>query len=88
MTGRIGEYHSGCSRYGMMRNSEPSDDWCRVESPIPTITNGIRALTTVARMPARRGNSSAGTGKNSKAKTVRYSMTHQPTSNSGDRGFQ
>ena len=36
-----GQYQSGCSRYGVIRNSDPSDDWCRVDSTIPAITRGI-----------------------------------------------
>src|SRR3989304_612647 len=38
--GRSGEYQSGCNLAGMMRKSEPKDDWCRVDSTTPRITSG------------------------------------------------
>ena len=40
----IGLYHSGCSRYGAMRNRDPSEDWWSEDSTIPMITSGIVAF--------------------------------------------
>ena len=39
--GSAGEYQNGCSLLGMIRYSDPSELWCRVESNMPnTIRTG------------------------------------------------
>ena len=39
-----GEYQSGCSLVGAIRNSAPSDDWCSVESITPNDGEADRDL--------------------------------------------
>jgi len=77
------EYHNPCSRSGVTRNSEPSDEWCRLDSEIPTTTTPkpIRCRILTARS-AR--NFSRNVGSISMAVTVKYSMTHQNTSNKNE----
>src|ERR1039457_957620 len=42
-TGSSGLYQNGCSLLGMMRYNVPSEDWCKVESSTPRITNTTRS---------------------------------------------
>src|SRR5271165_1725015 len=46
-TGSSGLHQNGCSLFGMIRYSVPSDDWCRVESSTPRITNTTMTLRTI-----------------------------------------
>ena len=45
-TGRNAEYHSGWSLLGVMRNREPRDDWCMVESTTPNTVSGMVMAST------------------------------------------
>ena len=73
-------YQRPWSLFGAMTKSVPSDDWCRVESRTPMMTSrGVSLrMTFSARFHRKRSKT---TGLNSRASTVRYSMTHQATSN-------
>ena len=77
------EYQSGCTRCGIIRKSAPSDDWCSVERHRPRIVRARVSRSAHSRIFRRPSHSNA-TGLNSSASTVRYSATHQPTSNITD----
>ena len=64
----------------------PSEDWCSVEITAPAITSGTIAACWIftARCQPSLSNSMP---ENSSASTVRYSITHQDTSNIAERGF-
>ena len=68
-TGSRLEYQSGCSFCGMIRNSEPSDDWCSVERSTPASTSGTVILFQMTRaFPHRRRCQTD--GANSSARTA------------------
>src|SRR5271165_1257196 len=68
-TGSSGLHQNGCSLFGMMRYSVPSDDWCRVESSTPRITNTTMTLrTTFNALLSLKCSSTI--GENSSASTV------------------
>ena len=67
--GMMSEYQSGCILPGMMRKSEPSDDWWSVESSTPRTTSGIVIALMIFR-GRRILKRSKMTGLNSSASTV------------------
>ena len=65
-----GEYQSGCSLVGAIRNSPPSDDWCSVESMTPNTVRPIVMRTAHMRAFGQPSHSNTG-GRNSMPSTVR-----------------
>src|ERR1017187_3642244 len=74
-TGSSGLYQNGCSLLGMMRYSVPSEDWCKVESSTPRITNTTMTLRMIfsARFSLK---CSSTIGENSMASTAVRSEEH------------
>ena len=74
-TGMNGEYHRGCILLGAMRNSAPSEDWCRVDRHTPKMVRMMVQRTTTLRHFLRKGNlqdsHSMGATENSMNSTVR-----------------
>ena len=82
-TGIYGEYQSGCSFDGAIRNSAPSEDWCSVERTTPKMVSKSVSLIMILRAFFRPSHSRAA-GENSTNKTVRYRATQAATSNRRD----
>ena len=76
-----GEYQSGWSFPLVMRNSDPSDDWCSVLRTTPSTVSATVALSAQRRARLIPSHSNTA-GLNSSASTVAYSITHQATSKS------
>src|SRR5579872_3859536 len=85
-TGSMGEYQSGYSLFGTIRYRLPKEDRCRVERMTPAIMIGSETMRSQRRVRFHWKRSST-TGTNSRARTVVYKVTHQPTSNITEWGF-
>ena len=68
-TGSHGVYHRSFSLPGVISQSEPRDDWCMVESRMPTITSGRVSLWAICQARFQRSRSKSA-GLNSNASTV------------------
>ena len=64
-----GEYQSGCSFVGAIRNSAPSDDWWSVESITPKTVRPMVIFTAHMRARVQPSHSNTG-GRNSMKRTV------------------
>ncbi len=82
-TGRYGEYQSGWSLPGAIRKRLPSDDWWSVESTMPETPRMIVSLIDQLRTRFQPSHSRIA-GETSRKRTLRYSITHHPTSNITD----
>jgi hypothetical protein len=85
-TGNMEEYQSGCNRVGVTRKSEPSEEWCRLDSEMP-VTTTPNAIRWSQRMIFSVRKRSMMVGANSMAVTVKYRRTHQNTSNKKECSF-